>query len=304
VSQLIQQIVSGLMTGGVYALVALAIVLIFRATDVINFGQGEMGTLTAFIAWSLMLRLPYAIGFLLVLPIAFLIGAGIERGLIRPLEHRPELSAIIMTVALFLFFNSLSLSIYGGDAHNFKQPFGGGSPIRIGSITIGQYNLYVFLLTIGLALLLYGLLQYTKLGLAMRATAADRTTAELMGVPTGRMLILGWGLATAVGAVAAMLVAPIVVLTSNMMFFVLVFALASAVLGGLDSTLGAVVGGLAVGVAQNLVGGYLNNALGWVHIPAVHDPNQYRDVVGMALIIIVLTVRPYGIFGRSKVQRV
>ncbi|MPZ22873.1 MAG: branched-chain amino acid ABC transporter permease [Dehalococcoidia bacterium] len=299
-----QHTVSGVMTGSLYALMALALVIIFRATHVINFAQGEMGTFTAFMAWSMMLRLPYVVGFGFAVLIGFVVGALTERLLIRPLSRRVELSAIIMTVGLFLLFNSVTLSIYGGDPHTFKDPFS-GPPLDILGVTVGRYNLYVFVFTLILATGLFALFQFTKLGLAMRATAADRTTAELMGVPTGLMLMLGWGLAGAMGGVAAMLIAPIVVLTPNMMFFVLVFGITAAVLGGLNSFGGALVGGFFVGVVQNWVGVYLNDIFDIIQLPLnVEAPNQYRDVVGVALIILVLLIRPHGLFGKEEAQRV
>ncbi len=300
----VQQVVSGIMTGSVYGVVALALVMIFQSTQMFNFGQGEMATFTTFIAWSFMLHMPYGVGFLLAVVIAFLLGAAIERGLIRLVEGKPPMTAVIVGLGLFLAFNSLSGSIYGAEPHGFSQPFTGG-PIDIAGITIGRHNLYLFVVAMTMTALLFGLFRYTKVGLAMRATAYDRTAAELMGVPTGQMLMLGWGMAAAVGAAAGMLVAPIIVLTPSMMFFVLLFSFAAAVLGGLDSAPGAVVGGLFVGVTQNLVGVYLDDWVDFIRLPFdIKDANQYRDIVAMGLIVVVLAIRPRGIFGRPVARRI
>jgi len=300
----VEQVVSGVMTGSVYGVVALSLVMVFQSTRMFNFGQGEIATFTTFIAWSLMLTLPYGIGFVLAFVVAFAMGVILERGVIRLVYDKPPMTGIIVGLGLFIAFNSLSASIYGAEPHQFPQPFVGG-PIDLAGVTISQHSAYLFGVAMLLAAVLYIVFQYTPFGLAMRATAFDRSAAELMGVPTGRMLMLGWGLATGVGAVAGMLVAPVIILTPNMMFFVLVFAFAAAVLGGLDSAPGAVVGGLIVGVTQNLVGVYIDDIVEALHLGfGIQEPNQYRDIVAMGLIVVVLAVRPRGLFGRPLVQRV
>lgn len=309
VQQLVQQIVSGIMTGSIYGVLALALVMIFQSTQMFNFGQGEMATFTTFLGFSLMTKvgLPYSIGFALTVLIAFAIGAALERGLIRMVEGKAPMNAVIIGLGLFLAFNSLGGSFYGADPKAFPQPFA-GSPIEIAGITISKHNLYLFCVAIALTGAVYALFQHTKIGLAMRVTAFNRPAAELMGVPTGLMLMLGWGLAAALGAAAGMLVAPIVVLAPGMMFTILLFGFAAAVLGGLDSAPGAIVGGVIVGVTQNLVGVYLGDWVSALHLGSlgihIDQPNQYRDIVAMALIIVVLAIRPRGIFGRPQVQRV
>lgn len=301
---LVQQVVLGIMTGSIYGVVALALVMIFQSTKMFNFGQGEMATFTTFLAWALMLHVPYGLGFALAIVIAFVLGAALERGLIRLVEDRAPLNAVIVGLGLFMVFNSLSASAWGPDPHTFSQPFK-GAPIDILGITIGKHNLYLFVVAMLITAALYGFFQYTKLGLAMRATAYDRGAAELMGVPTGLMLMMGWGLAAALGAAAGMLVAPIIVLTPNMMFFVLLFGFAAAVLGGLDSAPGAILGGLIVGVMQNLTGVYLDDVVAFLRMPfEIKDPNQYRDIVAIGLILAVLAIRPRGILGRPVVQKV
>jgi branched-chain amino acid transport system permease protein len=299
------------MTGTIYGVMALALVLINRSTQMFNFSQGEMATFTTYLAWSILgafgigiLGLSsYGLVFPMVLIIAFMIGAAMERGLIRLVEGTSPIALVIMGFGLFLAVNSLSSSIYGPLPHAFEQPFR-GSPIDIRGITFAQHNLYLALVAIGLTSLIYGLFQFTKLGLAMRATAQNRPAAELMGVPTGLMLMVGWGLATTAGAAAGMLIAPIVVLTPSMMFFVLLFGFASAVLGGLDSPPGAIVGGILVGIIQDLTGTYIDDVVGWIPSLEIQEPNQYRDVVAIGLIIVVLAIRPRGLFGAPIAQRV
>lgn len=298
----IQQVVTGLMTGSVYALIALAFVLIFQSSGHINFAQGEMATFTTFLAWSFMTRTPYIIGAVLAVGAAFLIGAGLHRGLIRLADGKPEISAVIIALGLFLIFNSLGASIYHFEPHHFTQPFT-GSPIDIGGVKVGQHNVYVFVVAAILTGGLWWLFERTKVGLALRATAADRATADLMGVPTGLMLAFGWGLAAAVGAVAGILLAPLLVLTPSMMFFILLFALSSAVLGGFDNAPGVVVGAIIVGIVQSLVGTYLDDIVSPVGIE-IEDPNAYRDIIGIVLIVLVLAVRPHGLFGKTVVQKV
>ncbi len=301
--QFIEQVVTGIMTGSLYSVIALTLVLIFRCTNMLNFAQGEMATFTTYLAWSLMVLLPYWGGFVVTIAVAFVIGVALERGLIRWVEDQPQ-AAFLVGLGLFMVFNSLSGAVYGPQPYSFPQPWA-GPPIELGGVTIPRHNLLVFLVSVSVMALIYLLMQHTKLGLALRATAIDRTAAELMGVPTRHMLALGWGLAAAQGAVAGMLVAPIVVLYPGMMFFLLMFSFTAAVLGGLDSVPGAMVGGIAVGLIQSLTGAYLDEVVDLLRLPfSIADANQYRDIVTMVALILVLLVRPRGLFGRSTIERV
>ncbi len=300
---LAQQIVSGVMSGSIYGVLALAMVMIYQSTSMFNFGQGEMATFTTFLAWALMLHVPYGLGFALAVLIGFLIGAALERGLIRLVEDNP-MALIIVGLGIFLIFNSVGGSIWGATTKIFPQPFA-GSPIRFLGLTVGKHNVYLFAVAMVMTVGLYIFFAYTKLGLAMRVTAANRTAAELMGVPTGIMLMMGWGLAGALGAVAGVLVAPIQTLGPNMMFTVLLFSFSAAILGGLDSAPGAILGGFIVGVTQNLVGVYIDDWVNFLHLPFdISNPRQYSDIASMGLIITVLIIRPRGILGRPLVQRV
>lgn len=301
---LAQQIVSGMMTGSIYGVLALALVMIFQSTRMFNFGQGEIATFCTYLGWGIMLHVPYGLGFVLAIVIAFAVGAALERGLIRMVEGKSEMNAVIIGLGLFLAFNSMAGSVWGANPKTFEQPFI-GKPVDILGVLISQHNLFLFIIALALTVAVYVLFQHTKLGLAMRVTAYNRDAAELMGVPTGLMLMVGWGLASALGAAAGMLMAPVIVLSPGMMFMPLLFGFAAAVLGGLDSAPGAIIGGFIVGVTQNLVGVYLDDWVDFFHLPFdISQANQYRDIVAMALILGVLAIRPRGIFGRAATQRV
>ncbi len=282
---------------------ALTMVLIWRSSRALNFGQGEMATFTTFLFWAFVLHVPYAIGLILVLPVAFVFGAVIERGLIRPLEGKPHLNALLLTLGLFLLFNSLSLSVWGSTPHYFSTPLS-GSPYHWLGINIPKYQLFVFICTLIATASFYALFQFTKLGLAMRATAFNKVASELCGIPTGTMLMVGWGLAAVMGAIVGVLIAPIATLTPNMSFTLLLLGFTAAVLGGLDSPGGVVIGGFLLGIAQNLVGTYLDDWVNFLHLPFdVTNPNAYKNIVATVLIILVLQIKPGGLFGKAERER-
>ncbi len=299
-AEFVQTVATGLSMGSVYAIVALAIVLIFRSTGVVNFAQGEMAMFGTFIAWSVMLAfdgwsLPldmnYWLPFLIAVVIAGLIGAAVERLVLRPVEEAPVLNSVIVTLGLFTMFNAVAIWRYGGIAKPFPSPsVFQGAPLSAGPVVISRLNIGVFSMSLLIMLLLYVFLNHTKLGLAMRAAAQNRAACRMVGIPAGRMLTLGWALAAAVGAVAGMLVAPIIFLSPNMMFATLIFAFAAAVLGGLESLPGAIVGGLLLGVIQNSAGTYVGS--------------EIDTTAAFFVIVLVLLVRPTGLLGRRVVRRV
>ncbi|MFQ5804324.1 MAG: branched-chain amino acid ABC transporter permease [Candidatus Methylomirabilales bacterium] len=288
-----QQVVSGLATGGIYASLALALVMIYRATDVVNFGQGEMAMFSTYLAWSMInAGLPYWVAFFATLGITFVGGLLIERVVIRPVENAPILSIVIVCIGLLVIFNSLAGWIYTYIIQPFPSPFP-NRPVKIGNVVFGLHDLGAIGVTLALLILLYLFFRYTGLGLAMRAAAQNRVSSRLVGIRVGWMLALGWGLAAMLGAVAGMMVAPIVFLDPNMMGGILIYAFASATLGGFTSPGGAVVGGFLVGVTENLAGTY---------IPFIGS--HLKLTVALALIIVVLVVKPSGLFGRAAVSRV
>jgi branched-chain amino acid transport system permease protein len=291
-SELAQQVVAGLASGGIYASLALALVLIYRSTRVVNFAQGEMATFTTFVAWTLIDHgLTYWLAFALTLAIAFAGGIVVERTVIRPVESAPVVTVVIVTVGLGLLVNGLAFAIWGGDVKKFPSPFS-TRPIHVGSVAFSIQDLGVIGVSVALVACLAVFFRFTKLGLGLRAAATNPAESRLVGIRVGWMLALGWGLAAVLGAVAGMMVAPSVFLDPNMMRAVLLYAFAAAVLGGLESPLGAVVGGLALGVVLNLLETYVGFVGAELRLPA-----------GLAVLLLVLLVRPSGIFGRAGVRR-
>ena len=287
--QFLQQIFSGLAAGAIYASVALALVMIYRATDLVNFAQGEMAMFSTYIAWTLVnAGMPFWGAYLLTLIVSFLGGMVIERVVIRPVENAPVLAAVIVTIGLLLIFNSLAGWIYSYTVQDFPSPF----PDRplLGALMTTR-DLGVIGVTLVMLVLLFAFFRFTTTGLAMRAAAQNPASARLCGIRVGRMLAIGWGLAAAIGATAGIMVAPVLFLDPNMMGGVLLYAFAGALLGGISSPVGAVVGGLIVGVTENLVGTYL-------------IASQLKLTVALALIILVLVFKPNGLFGTAIVRRV
>jgi branched-chain amino acid transport system permease protein len=288
---LIQQIVSGLATGGIYGSVALALVMIYQATDVVNYAQGEMAMFSTYLAWTLLnAGLPYWVAFVATLVIAFVGGLLLERILIRPVESAPVLTIVIVCIGLLVILNSVAGWIYSYIQKPFPSPFP-SRPIKVGNVYFGAHDLGALGVTLLVLAGLYVFFRFTTLGLAMRAAAQNPVSSRLCGIRVGWMLAVGWGLAAMVGAVAGMMVAPIVFLDPNMMAGILIYAFASATLGGFSSPGGAVVGGLIVGVIENLVGTYVK-----------FIGTELKLTVALALI--VLLVRPSGLFGRPAVHRV
>ncbi|HMK71201.1 MAG TPA: branched-chain amino acid ABC transporter permease [Xanthobacteraceae bacterium] len=287
--ELLQQIFSGLAAGAVYASLALALVMIYRATDLINFAQGEMAMFSTYIAWTLVnAGVPFWGAFVATLVISFLGGLAIERIVIRPVENSPVLVAVVVTIGLALIFNAVAGWIYTYTLQEFPSPF----PDRpvLGAL-ITTRDLGVIGVTLVMLILLFVFFRFTAAGLAMRAAAQNPNSARLCGIRVGRMLMFGWGLAAAIGAVAGIMVAPVLFLDPNMMAGVLIYAFTGALLGGITSPVGAVAGGLIVGVTENLVGTYL-------------IPSQLKLTVALILIVIVLLFRPNGLFGTAIVHRV
>jgi len=288
-----QQIVFGIATGSIYASLALALVLIYRAMEAINFAQGEMATFSTFIAWTLManFHMSFWIAFPLVVVLSFVGGVALERVVIRPVERAPILTTILVTLGLFAIFNGLSGLIWGYTIRTFPSPFP-VTPITLGGVGIGFQDLGLIAVSLVLLFLIYLFFSRTKLGLMMRAASLYPQSSRLVGVRVGWMLALGWGLSAAVGAVSGMMVAPVLSLDPSLMQSVLLFAFTAAVLGGIENPLGAVIGGITVGVLLALVGTYIPHA------------EDLRLVFGFIVIVLVLLFRPAGLIGRAHVTRV
>lgn len=287
--QLIHQILSGLATGGIYASVALALVMIYQATHLVNFAQGELAMFSTYLAWALIQAgVPYWAAFFITVGVAFIGGVLIERVIIRPVENAPILAVVIVFIALLVIFNSLAGWIFTYTIKPFPSPFPAQPPF--GNSYVSSHELGSMGITLFVLLLLFVFFRYTPLGLAMRAAAQNPESSRLVGIRVGWMLALGWGLAAAIGAIAGMMVAPTVFLEPNMMGGILLYAFAGALLGGIDSPGGAVLGGFIVGVLENIVGAYIGTEL--------------KLTVALIVIVGVLVVRPSGLFGKVHVTRV
>jgi branched-chain amino acid transport system permease protein len=291
--EFVQQVVSGVAIGGIFASLALALVLIYNAMGLVNFAQGEMAMFATFIAFTLIDRgVSYWFAFPLTLMAAFVGGVVIQRIVIRPVERAPILTLVIVTLGLATLVNGLAGFIFGYVPHSFPSPFS-AQTVNILGAPASYRDLGVIAVSGVVLLAVYLLLQRTTVGLTMRAAAHHPEPSRLLGVHVSWVLALGWGLASAVGAVSGIMAAPILLLQPNMMQTVIIYAFAAAVLGGVESPLGAVVGGVVVGVTVNLAGAYLPFVGGDLEL-----------AVALAIIIGVLLVRPNGLFGRPTVRRV
>jgi branched-chain amino acid transport system permease protein len=290
----ISQFLNGIGNGVVYASVALALVLIYKSTGILNFAQGEMALFSTYLSWKLTdWDVPVLAAIVLSTAIAFVAGALIERILIRPVEgaHNP-LNVVIVTLGMFLAINSLVLLTFGTDPHKIPKVFPTDSFDVFGT-RLEKETLGLVVVLVAECLLLWLLLQKTKLGLRLRAVASNPESSRLVGINTGAMLMLGWGLAAALGAIVGSLVGSTgTAFDASFMQIILVYAFAAAALGGFDSLIGAVVGGMIVGVADALAVQYID-ALDGIAV-----------VLPLALILVVLLVRPNGLFGRRTVERV
>jgi branched-chain amino acid transport system permease protein len=288
--EFLHQLASGVTLGGVYAIMALALVMIYQATQLINFAQGEMAMFSTYFAWKLIdLGEPYWLAFSATVVVSFIGGMVIERLVVRPFANAPVLTSVIVFIGLAFIFNSLAGWLYGYSVQSFDSPF--TSKPWFGAGYMSAHESGSILVTLAVLALVYAFFRFTPLGLAMRAAAQNPVSSRLLGIRVGWMLAIGWGLAAAIGSIAGMMAAPIVYLDPNMMGGVLLYAFAGAVLGGIDNPFGAAVGGSAVGVLGNLVGAYVVGS-------------EVKLSVALAIIIAVLVWRPSGLFGRRLVARV
>ena len=288
----LQVVVDGVADGSIYATLALALVLIFRSTGVVNFAQGEMAMFSTFVAWGLVQRgTPLGLAVLGAFAVSFIGGMLVERVLIRPVEGGNPLSLVIVTLGLFIVVNAAAGWIWGFTLRDFPRIFPGGV-VEIGGVSLSVESLGIIGVLLAVVGLLWLLFSRTSIGLSMRAAAQNPASARLVGIPVGRMLMLGWGLAALLGAVAGVLVAPRLFLDTNMMAGVLVYSFAGAALGGFDSPLGAVVGSWIIGVTEGLAGTYVD-VIG----------SDLKVLVPLTIIVVVLLFRPAGLFGSPEVTR-
>ena len=286
----LHQVLGGLATGGIYASVALALVMIHHATHLLNFAQGEMAMFSTYIAWALInAGVPYWAAFFLTIGFAFLLGVSIQHFVMRNIRSSSPLQFVIVFIGLIVIFNSVAGWIFTYTIKVFPSPFP-KEPL-FGQRYLSSHELGAIGVTLIVLTVLWAFFRFTALGLAMRAAAQNPASSRLVGIRVAWMLALGWGLAGGIGAVAGMMVAPIVYLDPNMMSGILLYAFAAALIGGIDSPGGAVIGGFLVGVLENVLGAYVVG-------------NELKLAVALVLIIGVLLVRPSGLFGTVQVTRV
>ena len=289
-NELVHQIFSGLATGGVYAALALALVMIYQATHHINFAQGEMAMTSTYLCYALIMAgMPYWVAFLITLVVSFFFGVAIQRFVIQPIEHAPVLSVVIVFIGVLVILNSVVGWIFGYTINAFPSPFP-EQPL-FGNTYLSSHEIGVIGVTFMVVAALFAFLRFTPLGLAMRAAAANPTSSHLVGIRVAHMLALGWGLAAAIGAIAGMMIAPIVYLDPNMMGGVLLYASAAALLGGIDNPFGAVLGGFILGVLENVVGAFIIGT-------------ELKLTVALGIMVLTLLVKPSGLLGKTVVTRV
>ncbi len=287
--EFLHQVLSGIASGGIYASLALALVMIFQATHHVNFAQGEMAMFSTYIALALIQAgVPYWVAFAITVAASMVIGAVIQRVLLTPMANSPVLASVGVFIGLLLIFNSVAGWLFTYTLKQFPSPFE-GPPVLGGFVT--RHDLGSTAVTFAVLACVYVFFRFTNLGLAMRAAAYNPASSRLMGIRVGWMLSLGWGVAAAIGAVAGMMIAPVVFLDPNMMSGVLLYAFAGALLGGIANPAGAVAGGFAIGIIENLAGAYVVGS-------------ELKLTLALVIIVAVLTIRPAGLFGRVVVNRV
>jgi len=294
-----QYTIQGIALGSVYGSLALALVLVYRATHVINFAQGELAMFTTYIAYELMLHgFSYWAAFAATLAIAFVLGTVLQVTIIRPVQHRSVIATVIVTVGLFVLIDGVVNWIWGGDLKSMKSPFGNGFFV-VGGVAIQHLYVGMVIVVFASAVLVWALFRFTKLGLGMRAAALRPAAASLVGVRVDSMLAIGWGLAAVLGGVAGLMAEPSqFLLTPTFMQPILVYAFAAAVLGGLESPAGALIGGLLIGVMLTLLVGYEP------HIGPITITSELQLPFSFVVLLLILLVKPSGLFGRREVRRV
>lgn len=290
----LQQVLNGLGDAVIYASLGLALVLIYRTTNIANFAQGEMATFSAYLAWQFNdWGIPFGWAVLLAMALSIVMGVVIYLLLVRPVQYKDELTIIIVTLGLFLAFNSANGAIWGFLQKAMSSPFPERLLVNAGGVRVTYELVGSILVLLAVAVGMFLLFQKTRLGMALRAAASNPTSAKLVGIPFIAMMAIGWGMAAALGALSGVLVAPRLTLDPNMMGVIIIYAFAAAVVGGLSSYRGAVVGAAVVGISQSLSMAYLP----WLG-------SDLQILVPLLLIVAVLIAKPEGLFGTTVVARV
>ncbi len=287
-----QFVVNGIAIGSLYALVALGLVLVYKTTEVLNFAQGEVGMVSTFLAYGMIigLGLPFPVAFVGACLFGFVLGVLIEFLFLRRADNPTLLGLIIITLGCEMILYGLASHFGGTDTKAFPSPISETKVYHVGNVVISQLNLVIIITSLVLMAALFLFFKFTRVGVAMKAVVQNEDAAKVMGIRVSRIKALTWGIASMLGAVAGVLIAPITLLDPNMMLDPLLKAFASAVLGGMGSLPGAAVGGWILGVVENLVGGYLST--------------EFKTSVAFLVIVIVLTVRPSGLLGKHYKKKV
>jgi len=288
--ELTQQIAAGFVNGCIYAMLALALVMIYRATNHVNFAQGEMAMFSTYVAWSLLeAGVPYWAAACGAIAFGFVSGAMVERVALRPLHDAPVLAVVTVFVALMVIVQSLAGILFGHESRGVDSPFAQWA--GVGQGLLSGHGLGTVLVTLFVLLAMSAFFRFTRLGLAMRAAALSPLSSSLSGISVSRVLMIGWGVAGAIGAIAGLLAAPVVFLSPHMMSGIMIYGFAAAVVGGVDSPAGAIVGGLLLGIGENLLGAYVTG-------------NELKLTFALIVMFAILVVRPRGLLGGRAIQRV
>ena len=287
-----QLIISGLSYGSLYALIALAMVIIYKTSEVPNFGQGEMAMISTFVAYMLLVSYEhsFALSFLGALVFAGALGAFLEFVFLRRAKEPNILSLILITLGFQMMLYGLTSWKWGAEQRDLPFPVSDFDTVSLGSAVLSYLNAATLLITLILMLLLFLFFRYTKVGIAMKATQQNAMAARINGIRTNRILSITWGMSSMIGAVAGMLLAPITTLDPNLMWDPLLKGFASAVLGGMTTLVGAALGGYMLGIIENLFGGYVSL--------------EFKSVVAFGIIVLVLCFKPSGLFARHYVRKV
>ena len=290
----VELVINGIAVGSLYALIAMGFVLIYKGTGVINFAQGEAIMVAAFVAYYLVTKFgfPFWLAIPSTLVAVALLGAGTERFVIRPMLGEPVFSVVMVTIGLSIFLRAMSGIVFGHHNYIFPNPFP-TEPLHLGGIVLSHTHLWSMVASSLLMTAFLLFFKFANLGLGMRATANDQDTAALMGVSIKRVFALTWGISFVIAGVAGVFLANVMVLNVGLAF-VAISAFPAVILGGLESIPGAIIGGLAIGVIENLAGGYLDSIVG----------GGVKDITPFAVLFLVLMIRPYGLFGTKEVERV
>lgn len=288
----LQLVISGIAVGSLYSLAALGFVLIYKATDIMNFAHGEAMMLGAFVCYALVASgIPFSWAVLITTGFAMFFGLMTERIVLRPMIGEPQFAVVMITIGLSIFLRSLSGIIFGHDNKVFPSPFGQES-LNFGGLVLSSTHLWAMVISVLMVILFFLFFRYSRVGLAMRGVANDQDTAMLMGVSVKKVFALTWGISFAIAAIAGIFLANVMVLNIAICL-VAIKAFPAVILGGLESIPGAIIGGLVIGVLETLVGGYLDKTL-----PGV------KDLTAFVVLFLVLMIRPYGLFGKEEIERV